>query len=99
MIRPVREHLLIKIEQSTQKTTSSGILLKTESNKRQCIGTVVAVGDGRLLGDGKRLAPLVRAGDQIIFYDFAGVKVEPESTSEIIYLLIKENDVLAIIEE
>lgn len=98
MIKPVCDHLLVRINHPAEDNkTQSGIILKTQSPKKQCVGEVVAVGSGRTLSNGQKLEPIVAEGNHVIFYDFAGVKVESASDSENTYLILRENDIMAII--
>lgn len=100
MIIPVRDHILIQIKNPAQEQkTNSGIILKTQTVQRQTIGKVLAVGEGRLLEDGSLLPCSVQAGDQVIFYDYAGVVVQPShQEADTTYLIIKQNDILAIVQ-
>ena len=57
-------------------------------------GKVVAVGTGRVLDSGERVALEVSVGDRIIFSKYAGTEVKYEGTE---YLVVRENDILAVI--
>ncbi|MHC4380844.1 MAG: co-chaperone GroES, partial [Planctomycetota bacterium] len=57
-------------------------------------GTVIALGDGRLLEDGSRTAFTVKKGSQVLFTSYAGTEVEWEGNE---YLIMSENDILGII--
>lgn len=99
MIQPVRDHILIAIEKVQQEAkTNSGIILKTQAPQRRTIGKVVAIGQGRILENGQ-IAPIdVYIGDEVIFYDYAGVAINDsclDASKD--YLIIKQNDVIAIV--
>ena len=95
-IRPVADNRVVKIEQAkdNNKTASGIILPKSTSNVKQDKGTVIAVGEGRILNDGSVLKPSVKSEDFILFNCFAGTEIVVEDES---YLMIKEADILAII--
>lgn len=57
-------------------------------------GRVVAVGAGRVLDNGQRVAPEVEVGDRIIFSKYAGTEVKYDGKE---YLILRESDVLAVI--
>ena len=99
VIMPTQDNIVIKLPKvEKEKKTQSGIIL-TASNAQQDLpeqGIVVAVGAGRTLNNGTQLKPFLNEGDKIIFNKFAGTKI---SAGEEEYLIIKENDVLAVIKE
>ena len=93
-IQPLGERVLIQREAS-EETTAGGIVLPDSAKDKPARGSVVAVGDGRLLDDGTRGALQVSEGDRVIFSSYAGetIKVADEE-----YLLMREDDILAVIE-
>lgn len=100
MIRPTHDNLLVEIEtqKEKEKKTESGIILTASKNQpveKESTGIVVAVGTGRYLASGHLISPCAKIGEKVIFNKFAGTEiVDGERT----FLLIKENDVLGIIE-
>lgn len=99
MIQPVRDHILIEIEKPVQEAkTQSGIILKTQTPQRRTIGKVIATGNGRMLDNGQTMPIDICVGDEVIFYDYAGVTVSvPDQEPNKDYLIIKQNDVMAIV--
>ena len=77
-----------------EEKTASGIFLPDTAKEKPSQGEVIAVGSGKLLDDGKRLALDVKVGDKIIFSKYAGTEVKFEGTD---YLIVSERDILAII--
>jgi len=77
-----------------KKKTASGIVLPDSAKEKPQEGKVVAVGTGRVLENGERVALEVAVGDRIIFSKYAGTEVKYEGVE---YLLLRENDVLAVI--
>lgn len=95
-IKPTRDHLLVKIEkQPKEQKSKSGLIITTVSKKPECKGEVVAVGTGRYLNTGELLPISVEVGNTVLFYDYAGVIIGEDNTAT--YLLIKENDIFAIL--
>ena len=94
---PVHDNLLVKIERpktGEQKTQSGIIIAKTQIQEKESVGTVFAVGTGRYLSSGALIPSCVKAGDKIMFNKFAGTEIDD---GENLLVLIKENDILAII--
>jgi chaperonin GroES len=81
------------IEQEGQ--TISGILLPETAKEKPQQGKVVAVGPGERDDQGKRIPMEVQLGDVILFGKYAGTEIQSNGQK---YLILKENDALAIIE-
>ena len=92
-IKPLHDYLLIEpVEQETK--TSSGIIIPdTASKEKPQKGTVVASGSGRIDESGKRVAMEVKVGDSVLYKKWGGTDVKLEGKE---YLLVKEEDILAI---
>jgi chaperonin GroES len=93
-IRPLGEKVLIKRLEAEDKT-KGGILLPDNAKEKPQKGTVLAVGDGRLLKDGKRAEFQVAKGDKVLFASYAGTEIKV-GTEE--YMLMDETDILAILD-
>ena len=92
MIKPLGERVVIEVVQSDVKT-ASGIVLPDTAKEKPQEGTVVAVGEGKMLDNGTRVAPAVKAGDKVIFSKYSGTQVKVEGKD---YLVVRESDILAI---
>lgn len=94
MIKPLGDRVVIQTLEREEKTKSGIVLPDTVKEKPQ-EGKVVAVGTGKMLENGQRIALDVKVGDKVIFSKYAGneVKVDGEE-----YLIISEKDILAIAE-
>lgn len=96
-IEPLNDNVLIKVFKKEEKAekTKSGIIIPT-SEKEQLTnkGEVIEVGEGRLLQDGKHAPLKVKKGNHVIFNSFAGTTI---LLNEEEYLILKSNDILAII--
>ncbi|WP_100330112.1 co-chaperone GroES [Bacillus xiapuensis] len=95
MLKPLGDRVVIELVESEEKT-ASGIVLPDSAKEKPQEGKVVAVGTGRVLDSGERVAPEVAVGDRIIFSKYAGTEVKYQGNE---YLLLRESDILAIIGE
>lgn len=95
MLRPLGDRIVIELVESEEKT-ASGIVLPDSAKEKPQEGKIVAVGTGRILESGERVALEVAVGDHIIFSKYAGTEVKYQGTE---YLLLRENDILAVIGE
>lgn len=93
MLKPLGDRVVIELVESEEKT-ASGIVLPDSAKEKPQEGKVVAVGTGRVLESGERVALEVAEGDRIIFSKYAGTEVKYEGTE---YLLLRESDILAVI--
>ncbi|ART74833.1 co-chaperone GroES [Sutcliffiella horikoshii] len=93
MLKPLGDRIVIELVQSEEKT-ASGIVLPDSAKEKPQEGKVVAVGTGRVLESGERVAPEVAEGDSVIFSKYAGTEVKFEGRE---LLILKETDVLAVV--
>src|SRR2546429_3962235 len=77
-----------------EEITKSGIVIPDTAKEKPQEGTVIAVGSGRLLDNGDRAPIDVREGDRILFAKYGGTEFKLDGEE---YLVLKENDILAII--
>jgi chaperonin GroES len=93
-IRPLHDRILVKREEEMDAKKGRIIIPDTAKEKPQ-EGKVIAVGNGKVMEDGKKIPLDVKAHDRILFGKYTGseVKVDEEE-----YLIMKEEDVLAILE-
>lgn len=93
-IRPLHDHILVeRIEEEVKK---GGIIIPDTAKEKPQQGKVIAVGDGRKDDKGNRIPLDVKKGDTILFGKYAGTEVKIEDKE---YLIIREDDVLGIIEK
>ena len=88
---PLGDKVVLRREESESKT-SGGIVLPDTARDKPQRGEVVAVGDGHVRRDGKKVPLSVREGDSVIFSSYAG---EEFTISDQEYLLLRESDILA----
>jgi len=93
-IRPLHDRILVRREEEKEAKKGSIIIPDSAKEKPQ-EGTVIAVGNGKVMEDGKKVSLDVKAHDRILFGKYSGseVKIDDEE-----YLIMKEEDVLAILE-
>jgi chaperonin GroES len=95
-LKPLSDRLVVEpIER--EETTASGILLPETAKEKPQEGKVIAVGPGRLDEDGKRVKMEVQEGDRVLYAKYAGTEIKLESDRKV--LILKESDVLALLED
>ncbi|MBM4048226.1 MAG: co-chaperone GroES [Planctomycetes bacterium] len=93
-VKPLGEKILVKRLEAESKT-AGGIVLPDTAKEKPKEGKVIALGEGKLLENGKRAEFQVKKGDKIIFSSYAGTEVKIEGEE---YLLMSEDDILAVVE-
>lgn len=93
MLKPLGDRVVIELVETEEKT-ASGIVLPDTAKEKPQEGKVVAVGTGRVLENGERIALEVSEGDRIIFSKYSGTEVKYEGNE---YLILRESDILAVI--
>lgn len=94
-IRPLHDRVIIKRQEAESKS-AGGIVLTGSAAEKSTRGTVIAVGNGRILENGEVKALDVKVGDTVIFNDGYGVKTQKIDGEEV--LIVSENDILAVVE-
>ncbi len=93
-LRPLQDRILVKrVEQ--ENMTKGGIIIPDSAKEKPAEGKVVAVGNGKMGEDGKRITPDIKEGDRILFGKYSGTEVKIDGEE---YLIMREDDVLGIIE-
>jgi len=92
-IRPLGDKVLVQ-RLVAADISAGGIVLPDSAKEKPAEGTVIALGEGRLLEDGARTEFTVAVGNTVLFTSYAGTEVEWEGTE---YLIMSENDILGII--
>ncbi|MDX9895202.1 MAG: co-chaperone GroES [Desulfofustis sp.] len=94
-IRPLNDRLLVKRLEEEEKT-AGGIIIPDSAKEKPAQGKVVAVGPGKLNDTGQRVALQVKADDVILFSKYGGTDVKLDGED---YLIMREDDVLGIVEK
>jgi len=93
-IRPLGEKVLLKRLEAEEKTRGGIVLPETAKEKPQK-GKIIALGDGKLLEDGKRAEFQVKKGQTVLFASYAGTEIKVDGEE---YLLMDEGDILAVLD-
>ena len=94
-IKPLGNRIVVKRIEAEEKT-AGGIVLPDTAKEKPIQGKVVAVGEGRRSDEGKVIPLQVKKGDTILFGKYAGTEVKIDGEE---YLIMREDDVLAILED
>lgn len=93
-LRPLQDRILVqRVEEET--TTKGGIIIPDTAKEKPAEGKVIAVGNGKLGDDGKRIPLETKAGDRILFGKYSGTEVKIEGEE---YLIMREDDILGVID-
>ncbi|HET6203121.1 MAG TPA: co-chaperone GroES [Planctomycetota bacterium] len=93
-IKPLGDHVLVRRLEAEDKT-KGGIVLPDTAKEKPKEGVVIAVGQGRTLETGERVPPSVKPENRVLFSSYAGTEVKWEGEE---YLLIREEDILGVVE-
>jgi chaperonin GroES len=93
-LKPLADRLVVEPTEG-EDMTASGIYVPETAKERPQEGKVVAAGPGRKDDDGKRIPMDVAEGDRVLFAKYSGAEVKLEDKK---YLILKESDILAILE-
>jgi chaperonin GroES len=96
-LQPLDDRILVQRVASEEKT-AGGILLPDNAKEKPQKGKIVAVGPGKVKKDGGRAAMQVKVGDTVIFTSWAGDEVNKQFSTGDDLLIMREEDVLAVID-
>ncbi len=91
-LKPLGDRVVVKQEPSEEKT-QSGIVLPDTAKEKPQMGTVIAVGAGRVLDNGQRVPLEVKIGDKVIYAKYGGTEVKLDNEE---YIILQERDILAV---
>jgi len=92
-LRPLHDRVLVK-RLEEQETKRGGLFIPDSAKEKPQQAEVVAVGSGKILEDGSRAAPEVKAGDKILFGKYSGSDIRIEGDE---YLILKEDEILGVL--
>ena len=93
-IRPLQDRVIIKrIEE--QEQIRGGIIIPDSAKEKPQEGEVIAVGEGKKLDNGDRVALDIKEGDRVLFGKYAGTEIKLDGDE---YLIMREDDILGVIE-
>jgi chaperonin GroES len=93
-IRPLYDRIIVK-RLASQETTKGGIIIPEAAKEKPIEGQVLAVGNGKLLENGKVRKLDVKEGDRILFGKYTGTEVKIDGEE---HLILREDEVLAVVE-
>lgn len=92
-IKPLADRVVIKMTEA-EETTKSGIILAGSAKEKPQVAVVVAVGPGGVV-DGKEVTMYVSVGDKVLTSKYSGTEVKVDGQE---YTIVRQNDILAIVE-
>jgi chaperonin GroES len=92
-LKPLNDKVVIEKEEELTKT-KSGIVLPDNAKEKSQTGKVIAVGDGRTLDNGNKVAPVVKIGDRVYYSKYVGSEIKLDDKE---YIILAESDILAIV--
>jgi len=94
-VKPLNDRVLVKRLEEVQ-VTKGGIVIPDTAKEKPIEGRIVAVGPGKMSDAGNRMALQVKEGDKVLFGKYAGTEIKIEGEE---YLMMREEDILAVIAE
>ena len=93
-VRPLQDRVLVKRVESETRS-AGGIIIPDTAKEKPLEGKVIAVGEGKRLDDGSRIAMEVKVGDRVLFGKYAGTEIKVDGED---HMILKESDILGILE-
>ncbi len=93
-IKPLADRVVLKPTEAEEKT-KTGIILTASAQEKPQVAEVVAVGPGAYSEDGKLIPMTIKVGDKVIASKYAGTEVKCDGIE---YTIVREGDILAIVE-
>ncbi len=93
-IRPLHDRILVK-RLEEQEVRRGGIIIPDTAKEKPIEGEVIAVGNGKILEDGKVRALDIKVGDRVLFSKYAGTEIKLDGEE---HLILREDDILGVIE-
>ena len=93
-VKPLNDRVLVKRIEEAQ-VTKGGIVIPDTAKEKPIEGQVIAVGPGKMSDAGNRMSLQAKEGDRILFGKYSGTEIKVEGEE---YLMMREDDILAIVE-
>ncbi len=93
-IQPLADRVVVKALEETEQMRG-GLYIPDTAKEKPQQGEVIAVGPGKVSDEGKRIAPEVKVGDRVLYGKYSGTEV---TVGDEPYLILRESDVLAVIQ-
>lgn len=94
-VKPLNDRVLV-LRIGEEEKTSGGIIIPDTAKEKPQEGKVIAVGPGKIDEEGKKIALDVKAGDKVLFGKYSGNEIKIDGVE---HLIMREDDILAIIEK
>jgi len=95
-IKPLGDHIIVKRIEEEEEQVKGGIIIPDTAKEKPQQGEIIAVGPGKLLDNGQRVALELKKGDIVVFGKYAGNEIKIGDQE---YLIMREDDVYGIIEK
>lgn len=93
-IKPLADRVVIRFVEA-EETTKSGIILTAAAKEKPQVAEIVAVGPGGMV-DGKEVTMYVKVGDKVLITRYGGTEVKLDGVE---YTIVRQNDILAVVED
>ena len=95
-IKPLADRVLVAPSDVEESKSTGGIIIPDSAKEKPMEGEVIAVGTGKILENGKKQLLEVKKGDRVLFSKYAGTDIKID---EVEHLIMKEDDILGVIEK
>ena len=92
-VKPLHDRVIVKRIEEEAKT-KGGIIIPDTAKEKPVEGEIMAVGDGKVGDDGKKIAMEVKVGDKVLFGKYAGTEIQIDGEE---HLIMREDDIIAIV--
>jgi chaperonin GroES len=92
-LTPLHDRVIVKPAEP-EETTKGGIIIPDTAKEKPMQGEIIAVGEGRIADDGKKIPMCVKKGDKVLYGKYSGTEVTIDGED---YLIMREADILAVI--
>ena len=92
-LKPIGSHIIIQ-RSTPAEVSKGGIIIPEKGKEKPKEGKVVAIGNGKVMEDGKRQAMQLKSGDQVLFTSYAGTEIKVAGED---YIVMEESEILAVI--
>jgi chaperonin GroES len=93
-LKPLGDRVLLK-RLDVESKTAGGIYIPDTAKEKAQTAKVIAVGEGRVAQDGRRIAPAVKAGDVVFIGKYSGTELAAGDD----YLVVREEEILGVLEQ
>lgn len=93
-IKPLHDRVVIKRVEE-ERTSAGGIVIPDSATEKPVQGTVISIGTGKVLDDGKVIPLAVKQGDKVLFGKYSGTEVKLDGID---YIVMREDDIMGIVE-